>query len=354
MIVNVTDVHESNVSEPEGTDFPENFYTPGRVVVGGSASGRLESTVTSLDSDWFAVQLTAGRTYVFDLETGFPHVRLDIYDPYGVDVERGRWGSYTPSESGTYYVAVRSASYSSSATYTLGVIDDTDEDASRESANDLGDITTIDEVRLATASIGEYVDEVDYYRFTLSAPKAVTLELLEQDADANLILEGEDGTILHSSHGGGRADETISATFLAGTYFVRINAQQSRNANDYVLRYGVSDADSDEVARLEAAVSAPPASVPEPEGLDFPASVDTPGRLLVGESVTGRVDFLRSVSVPTWTGSPSPWRRGESIASIWRGRRRNAGRFVTLNCTCMTLKAEGSIGPGGPTMKGRA
>ena len=255
-------------------------------------SGRLESTVTSLDSDWFAVELTAGRTYVFDLEIGFPHVRLDLHDAHGVAVERGRWGSYTPSESGTYYVAVRSDSYSSSATYTLEVIDDTDEDASRESANDLGDITTIDDLRLATASIGDYVDEVDYYRFTLSAPKAVTLELLEQDADANLILEDEDGNILHSSHGAGRADETISATLLAGTYFVRINAQQSRNANDYVFRYGVSVADADEVARLEAAVGAPPASITEPESLDFPASVDTPGRLLVGESVTGRIDLV--------------------------------------------------------------
>ena len=56
-----------NVSEG-GTDLPNDNSTPGRVAVGGSATGAVG---TAGDQDRFAVELVAGRTYQFDL-TGSP------------------------------------------------------------------------------------------------------------------------------------------------------------------------------------------------------------------------------------------------------------------------------------------
>ena len=50
----------------EGTDkHTADRHTSGRVVVGGSATGKIDF---SRDVDWFGVELTRGRTYQIDLE----------------------------------------------------------------------------------------------------------------------------------------------------------------------------------------------------------------------------------------------------------------------------------------------
>ena len=62
----------ANVSEPDGEDLPAGTSTTGRVQVGGSVTGTIDSET---DKDWFKVVLEAGKTYQFDME--------------GVDTERG-------------------------------------------------------------------------------------------------------------------------------------------------------------------------------------------------------------------------------------------------------------------------
>ena len=47
------------------------------------------------------------------------------------------------------------------------------------------------------------------------------------------------------------SNERIQQTLLAGTYYVRVEAQEA-GGNDFKLRYGVSAADPDAVAALEA------------------------------------------------------------------------------------------------------
>ena len=61
----------ANVSEGDG-DLPAGTTTTGRVQVGGSVTGNIDSED---DKDWFKVVLEAGKTYQFDME--------------GVDTERG-------------------------------------------------------------------------------------------------------------------------------------------------------------------------------------------------------------------------------------------------------------------------
>ena len=124
-----------SVSEGDA-DLPNDNSTPGRVAVGGSATGAIG---TAGDQDRFAVELEAGRTYQFDL-TGspggggtLPHTFFRaIYnsegqyqaDSYNDDFDGGRDSrvTFTATESGTYYARV-SGDRDEVGSYTLSVTD---------------------------------------------------------------------------------------------------------------------------------------------------------------------------------------------------------------------------------------
>ena len=126
------------------TDLPNDNTTPGRVAVGGSATGAIW---IPKDQDRFAVDLEAGRTYRFDL-TGRPGGGGTLRDTYfrAIYNSEGRYqsGSYnddfggsrdsrvtfTPTQSGTYYARV-SGDRNETGTYTLSVTDVTAGPASK-------------------------------------------------------------------------------------------------------------------------------------------------------------------------------------------------------------------------------
>ena len=124
-----------SVTEMDFDDFSADRMTMGRVAVGGSVSGTVE---TPSDRDWFAVQLTAGTSYRMDLkgyDTGNGtawNTYLDgIYDSNGVlisgttDDDGGFWQeaqvSFTPTDTGTYYIAAGAAgTFSGTGTFFHG------------------------------------------------------------------------------------------------------------------------------------------------------------------------------------------------------------------------------------------
>ena len=271
-------------------DHAASIRTDGSVAVGGSAAGDIETTC---DRDWFAVELVAGRTYVFDLE-GSPTGAGTLYDTYlrGIHDANGNWLSgttnddggtgtnsrltFTATESGTHYVATE-AYGSGTGTYELSVRDtdpDTipepnttpepqtpqqppqqtqapaDADAVRAGATDLGDITGLAGPAFPRGVIDGGTDAVDYFRFTLSEAKGVHFGLRQQETNADLFLEDENGTVIASMTTGGTANKELPRTLLAGTYFVRIEAQEA-GASTYVFRYGVTAADPEAVRELE-------------------------------------------------------------------------------------------------------
>ena len=112
-------------------------------------------------------------------------------------------------------------------------------DSTRDGAFDLGDITTTLTPGFASRTVADSGDAIDYYRFTLTEPMRVVLGLRQQDANADLFLENAEGEILKESRETGKTNEAISKGLPAGTYYIRVHAQESRR-NDYKLRYGVS------------------------------------------------------------------------------------------------------------------
>ena len=126
-----------SVTELQSDDFAATTNTDGTVVVGGSATGDVE---VARDTDWFAVDLEADKTYRFDLKgsptgdgTLFDTYLRGIYDENGdlIDGTKNDDGGYgynsqvefTPTADGTYYVSA-GAFGGCTGTYTLLVVED--------------------------------------------------------------------------------------------------------------------------------------------------------------------------------------------------------------------------------------
>lgn len=124
-----------SASVPITDDYLADNTTSGRVVPGGSATGKVEITG---DSDWFAISLVAGKSYTFSLETGtangLPDPVNGLLDPllslYGSDGalitsnddanELNSEITYTASVTGTYYLGASSGPNSAgTGTYTI-------------------------------------------------------------------------------------------------------------------------------------------------------------------------------------------------------------------------------------------
>ncbi len=123
----------ANGASEADTDFPNNALTSGRVDVGASATGNVESAT---DVDRFRVDLEAGKQYQFDLE-GAPTDRgtledpyLSLIDPMGSVLESDNDDGdgvnsqivYTATATGAHYLRA-DKSGTETGTYTLSVRD---------------------------------------------------------------------------------------------------------------------------------------------------------------------------------------------------------------------------------------
>ena len=105
-------------NEPADSDLPADTSTTGTITIGGSASGTRGS---GTDEDWYAVELQAGVQYTFIMlrDGDNPHEDplLILYNSAGTEIDRNddveingarinsnSFLTFTPSESGTYYL----------------------------------------------------------------------------------------------------------------------------------------------------------------------------------------------------------------------------------------------------------
>ena len=105
-------------NEPTDSDLPADTSTTGTITIGGSASGTRGSIT---DEDWYAVELQAGVQYTFIMlrDGDNPHQDplLILYNSAGTEIDRNddveingveansnSFITFTPGESGTYYL----------------------------------------------------------------------------------------------------------------------------------------------------------------------------------------------------------------------------------------------------------
>ena len=190
---------------PEGgfvegaTDLPTDTGTPGVVEVDGfDARGTIG---VHHDTDWFAVELEAGRTYRIDMKGGIlidPELTLSlpeihaIYDADGTYLyntsSRGATDDanrphhlarveFTPEEDGTYYIAATCESFGTGG-YELTVIDIT-EDADEHTAN-RNTTGTVDVSGSATGKI-DFSGDRDWFAVELEAGQEYRFDLEGQE-----------------------------------------------------------------------------------------------------------------------------------------------------------------------------
>ena len=261
---------------PEGgfvegaTDLPANASTTGVVEVDGfDARGAIEEPVFTeydrpgydFDTDWFAVELEAGRTYRIDMKGGIltgPNTYADpeltlrlpeihaIYDADGAylyntssrdatdDANRPHHLArveFTPDADGTYYIAATGASFGSGG-YELTVIDIT-EDADEHTAN-RSTTGTVDVSGSATGKIDHSGDR-DWFAVELEAGQEYRFDLEGQETgrgslrDPYLrgIFDANGNLVPGTGNDDGGAGYNAQVEFTpeeAGTYYVEAAA----------------------------------------------------------------------------------------------------------------------------------
>jgi len=125
---------------------------------------------------------------------------------------------------GTYYLVI--TSYGDDTPYRLSVSGTPGEEppadaagSSQSDARDLGDVTG------TSADASDWVgpaDATDYYAFRITQRQAVTIGLDGLSADADINLEGADGTNLLSGTNTDTEAEALTATLDPGTYYLNV------------------------------------------------------------------------------------------------------------------------------------
>ena len=268
-------------------DFAATASTTGAVALNGSSTGNIE---TSGDQDWFAVSLTAGQNYRFDLR-GAPTSNGTLSDTLiaGLYTSAGTLiGSttnddfgglnsqvtYTAVTTGTYYVAA--AAYGSNiGTYTLsftglGAVDDftaTTATTGRVTVNGT-----------ATGNI-ETVNDQDWFAITLVTGTEYRVELRQAPGGGGSLpdpflrgIYNSAGTLISGTSDDDSAGNSNSrvdyVATASGTYYIAAGAY-ANNLGRYVLSV-------EQRTRAD----------------DFADTIATTGRVTVGGTgSTGAIDF---------------------------------------------------------------
>ena len=81
-------------------------------------------------------------------------------------------------------------------------------------------------------------DPINYFKFNLSAARKVGVRILRLDFNADLYIEDNSGTVIHSSENAGDNKEVLNIQLAATgeVYYIRVEGKEA-GENDYTLRY---------------------------------------------------------------------------------------------------------------------
>ncbi|MEM7445821.1 MAG: PPC domain-containing protein [Pseudomonadota bacterium] len=280
---------------PPSDDYADNVGTSGEIGVGGTVLGDLEQ---SNDKDWFAIQLVAGETVVFDLQ-GAPTNQGTLTDPYltifdqaGNELQRNDDGGegvnsqleFTAPTTGIYYLEARgfggaSGTYILSAAQVAGppltIADDY--------ASDVG---TTASLQVGGQSYGELEspNDADWFALVLGAGQTVELSLEGEATGAGtlsdplMVVYDQFGNQLDRNDDGGEGlNSNLQFTAPgAGTYYVSAEAFGSSTGSYSLSAYPVG----------------PPPTVGKGPGDDYPSDASTTGTLAVNGSASGNIEQI--------------------------------------------------------------
>lgn len=252
---------------------------------GDTLDGVLESAG---DADWYRMNLEQGRRYSFTLdavgegEAAFD-TTLGLYDAAGNqlafnDDANGTLNSalsYVPSANGEVFVEVRSFVDQGSGPYRLAA---TSADVPPDDAgNDIGSAGRVTAGR-ALNGVLEYNGDGDVYRLSTREGQRYTITLRGGEGDNALadpylrLLDGDGNEISSNDDDGESLNSSLSYMPLtSGDVFVEARAYGDASSGAYTLNVAAERAPTDNLA----------------------ANNRTRGRLNVGASVDGEIDFER-------------------------------------------------------------
>ena len=211
------------------------------------------SIVYDFDTDWFAVELEAGRTYRIDMKGAIPTndltLRLPeihaIYDADGVDLPNTSSRDatddansshhlarveFTPEDDGTYYIAATGEAHEWGS-YELTVIDITQDDDEHPA-----DRSTTGRVIVGILVTGkiDFNRDVDWFKLNISAETRYQIDLEGQETDSGSLRDplllgvyDADGNYISGTRnddGGEVFNARISRTLKVGIYYVAVGA----------------------------------------------------------------------------------------------------------------------------------
>ncbi|MBK9346174.1 MAG: PPC domain-containing protein [Burkholderiales bacterium] len=275
------------VAEPitrTADDYAATSATSGRLIAGSSVSGNIE---TADDYDWFAIPLTAGSTYTFDLEGSataqgtLADPLLGLHNSSGTVVARDDDNgtglnariTYTPTSSDTYYLDATAASTTATGTYRLWATSST-----ATTTNDIAGSTATTE----TVSVGDYINgtidntaDVDWYGVSLTAGNAYTIRLQGSSSNNGTLgdplisgIYNSSGTVISNSYADDQDGSDSRLTFTPSTSDTYFIAAEGYGSSTGTFRLTVEGQNSTEIS----------------------ASITTTGIVIVNSSVTGTID----------------------------------------------------------------
>lgn len=260
-------------------DYPANTSTTGRVTVGGSVTGTIE---TLGDRDWFAIDLVAGRTYRFSLSgrdsnSGtLPDPYLLLYSPSGgllnLNDDSGPGLDselvFTATTSGTYFLAAaNSSSFTGTGTYRLTAVEQVDDFT--------GSTSTSGRVTIGGSATGtiDFSGDSDWFAVDLVAGQTYEFRLSGVDGGGGtlpnpwLTLRSTTGLYITEDFldsGPGRDDRILFTATTTGRHF--LDARSLSGSGTYRLT----------ATQIQD---------------DFTNTTSTTGRVSAGGTATGNIQF---------------------------------------------------------------
>ncbi len=223
-----------------GTAFePNETQATAATIVTGVANSAAITTAT--DVDFFKVVTTAASNNSFAL-AGPSGVDYDmtIYNSAGTQIGSGAGATATETVSltnqaaGTYYIKVFGYSGANSATcYTITATATAVTGCASSYDNTTnGTVAGAVSIPLNTNVTGlvNVSGDIDYYKFVITTGGTATITLTTLPADYDLVLYSSNGTTqLAISENGSTTSETISRTYTAGTYIIKVFGYNTAN-----------------------------------------------------------------------------------------------------------------------------